>query len=132
MTTDSIWKPTLYDQIALALAKEIGFDCFFQKDGEYAIRKSNVEWPSPSFSRETKNHPVAHYIPPPLGPYQLFLHIDGSTVSINGCIHFDLNDPESVTRFKEEFKDLRVLTHKIDNELYFESVDQPGLFGGVG
>lgn len=118
--------PSTYDQIAFLLAKEVGFDCFFQRQGEYALRKDNAGCCGPAFYGKAAGPNPCHEVP--LGFYQLCLEIDGATVSINGCIHFDLNDPASIDQFKAEFRDLQALTDKIEAKLYpkNKNVGEPG------
>ncbi len=119
-------QPSTYDQITFLLAKEVGFDCFFQKEGEYALRKHDAGCCGPPFYGKAAGPNPCHEVP--LEYYQLCLEIEGATVKLNGCIRFDLNDPESIDKFKAEFTDLRALAAKIEAKLYPKNRDagEPG------
>lgn len=105
----------LYNQIAFALAKEIGFYCFYVAKGEYSFQKSGIGCGPTLCGKAAGRNPCMEV---PLDHYQLCINIEGSKLSINNVIHFDLTDPTSIEKFKAEFTNTARLAQKIDNLRY--------------
>ncbi len=123
---------SLCDQIAFAIAKEIGFECYKKVEGEYVLKKNDAGAMSPPlYGHSAGPNPCGEI---PLGWYEVYLEIKGNIMTLNGAVRFDLNDPESLNKFKAEFQDLERLEQKISNRRQghpdngYEGSDEPGIF----
>lgn len=103
---------SLYDKIAFSLAQEVGFTCYKQREGEYSFRKEGIGCGPCLYGRSAGPNPCGEV---PLEWYELCIEIDGSWLFINGVIKFDLNDPNSIEKFKAELADTEALRKKVEN-----------------
>lgn len=105
-------QPNLYDQIALAVAKEIGFECYCRSYGKYRyalpdtsrdprLRKCKSGVPMPN---DTSRNPCREI---KLGVFEVYITIEGTSFQINNPkFSYDINDPTFVEQIKELFSDL--------------------------
>jgi hypothetical protein len=102
----------LHDQIALALATELGFDCRKRdySQSRYVWSRDNSGAQSPPVPNDWTQNPCGEI---PLS-YELYITIRGNELQINNPgFKFDLGDPHLLDKLKDEFGDLDQLRDKI-------------------
>lgn len=117
----------LYDKIAFSIAKEVGFDCYKKALGEYAFRSENRKTQSPPLVGISAGPNPCYEVP--LGYYEIYVTIEGSKLTLHKVLIFDLNEPDSLDKIKDEFSDLNRLRDRIkkaEEEAFMERNGEPG------
>lgn len=117
----------LYDKIAFSIAKEVRFACYKRAEGQYAFKTDNAGTQSPPLTGISAGPNPCYEVP--LEYYEIYVTIEGSILKLHHILRFDLNDPDSLDKIKDEFSDLNRLRERIkkaEEAAFAERHGEPG------